>query len=411
VVNGVTYSITVRTIRRNTSASSASVTATPQPLPSELPPGTVTGVTASGLNGEITVSWSRPTGVISGYVATAQGTGETLTCETNEATATECTIDGATNGATYSVTVVAYNGEQGSPVSAAASVTVQRREPATVSPFTIEGTPRAGRTLTGVGIVIGGAPEPTVTYQWQSAASAEGPWILVEASDEPSYELARVDVGRYLRLVVIAENGVGDSARRASDPVGPVVNMAGETESVARPITRFQVTPGDARATFSWDAVKGVTADTYTVRIQGGGAVREVVVRGTLTSTVVTGLRNGTTYKVSVTATGHPTSKSRELLMVPAGKLGPVRDVKSVVNGTTLTVTWVRPLGTSPVVTYRVILDGVRPGTRDREVSVKTPKAVIRNLASGAQYRVRIIAVNKVGAGDAYAAPRPVTMR
>jgi hypothetical protein len=409
VLNGTTYTVTVRTIRRTESATSSPVTVTPQRGENELPPAKVTGVTADGLNGEIAVSWSRPTGTITGYVVTAQRTGEALTCETSDAAATECTILGATNGATYSVTVVANNGEESSPVSNAVSVTVVAAP--TVSSFTLTGTTQSGRTLRTTGLTIDGFPVPDVTYRWESAASAEGPWIRVQAGEEPTYALGGVDVGRYLRLVVLAENGVGDTVRRSSDPVGPVVNRDGETESVARPITRFQVTPGDARATFTWDAVKGVTADSYTVRIQGGGAVREVVVRGTLTSTVVTGLTNGTTYKVSVTATGHTTSKSRELLMIPAGKLGPVRDVKSVVAGTTLTLSWVRPAGTSPVVSYRVVLDGVRPATRDREVTVKTPRAVIRNLASGAEYRVRIVAINEAGAGDAYVAPRRVTIR
>jgi hypothetical protein len=167
---------------------------------------------------------------------------------------------------------------------------------------------------------------------------------------------------------------------------------------------------GDARATVTWDAVKGVTADTYTVRVQGGGSVREVVVRGTLTQTVLTGLVNGTTYNLSVTATGYAESVSRVVSIVPAGKLGPVRQVTSVLRGTALTLSWARPAGTSPVATYRVVLDGVRPAVKDRLVTTKENRVVIRNLVAGAQYRVRIVAVNQVGAGDAYVGPRPLTI-
>jgi len=394
-VNGVTFSVTVRTIRRTESATSSPVTVTPQPSPGELPPGRVSGVAAEGLNGEITVTWSKPTGTITGYVVTAQRTGETLTCQTDSADALECVIEGATNTATYSVTVVAFNVDQGSPVSNPVSVTVIRREAPSVSPFTLTGTPQSGRTLRATGLTIGGFPEPEVTYRWESSASLEGPWIPVEAGEEPSYDLGKVDVGRFIRLVVVAANGVGDNARRTSDLVGPVLNMAGGTESVARPITTFRATAGDARIALSWDEVKGVTADTYTVRIEGGGAVREVSVRGTLTRTVVTGVRNGTTYTVSVTATGHPTSKTRDLVVIPAGKLGPVREVRSVVAGTTVTVSWKRPQGTSPVGLYRVVLDAIKPSVRDREFTAKTTQVVARNLISGEQYRLRIVAINQ----------------
>jgi hypothetical protein len=62
------------------------------------------------------------------------------------------------------------------------------------------------------------------------------------------------------------------------------------------------------------------------------------------------------------------------------------------------------------VATYRVVLDGVRPAVKDRLVTTKETRVVIRNLVAGAQYRVRIVAVNRVGAGDAYVGPRPLTI-
>lgn len=227
--------------------------------------------------------------------------------------------------------------------------------------------------------------------------------------DALTLDLKRRDVSRYVRLVVVADNGVGDAIRRYSRIVGPVLSMAGTTESTAEPITGLRGEFGDGRVTLTWDRVKGITADSYTISYTAGGTTRTVIVASNLLAKTITGLTNGTTYRFSVIATGHDESKSKVIAVMPVGALGKVAKVSVTVRGSTVTLKWSRPAGTSPVSVYRVVLDSTAKGVPDREVTVKAGQAVVSNVAKGS-YRITITPRNVVGAGAVYAHPGVVSV-
>ena len=301
---------------------------------------------------------------------------------------------------TYAVSVVAYRGESGGTKSDTVQTTVNQTPD--LSNFTVAGTLQSGKTLRVNGLSVVGFPTPTVAYQWQSAASASGPWLNVDTTTA-TYELMKPDVGRYLRVVVTATNGIGAGDRQVSNVLGPILNLAGGTENVAQPIAGLRGGAGDGKVTLTWEQVKGVTADTYTISITGGGPKKTVVVSGTLLTKVVTGLDNGTTYKFTVVATGNSESLSRVIEEMPIGLLGKVSKVSAVVDATTLTLKWTRPAGTSPVAAYRVVLDSATKGAPDIEVVATSPSATIAKLVKGASYRLSITGRNSLGLGTVYA--------
>ena len=393
VVNYLDYSVTIKTVRRSVFALTDPIT-----IAAGLP-GKVTGVTATGLDGQIVVNWAVPVGIITSFTASAVSGGTTLMCGRDTASATSCTISGATNGSTYSVSVVAFRGESAGTASDTVQATVNQTPD--LSNFTVAGTLQSGKTLRVSGLSVVGFPTPTVAYQWQSSATNSGPWLNVDTTTA-TYDLMKPDVGRYLRVVVTATNGIGVGDRQVSNVLGPILNLSGGTENVAQPITGFRGVAGDEKVTLSWDQVKGVTADTYTITITGGGPKKTVVVSGTLLTKVVTGLDNGTTYKFSVVATGHSESLSRVIEEMPIGLLGKVTKVSAVVNVTTLTLKWTRPAGTSPVAAYRVVLNSLTKGAPDVEAVATSPSVTIAKLVKGASYRLTITGRNSLGLGTVY---------
>jgi len=395
VVNYFNYSVTIKTVRRSVFALTDAIT-----VAAGLP-GKVTGVTATGLDTQIIVNWTVPVGIITGYTVSAVSGGTTLTCDGGSSSATSCTISGATNGSTYSVSVVAFRGESAGTRSDTLQTTVNQTPD--LSNFTVAGTLQSGKTLRVSGLSVVGFPTPTVAYQWQSAASNSGPWLNLPDAAVVTYDLMKPDVGRYLRVVVTATNGIGAGDRQVSNVLGPILNLAGGTENVAQPITGLRGVAGDEKVTLSWDQIKGVTADTYTITVTGGGPKRTVVVSGTLLTKAVTGLDNGTTYKFSVVATGHSESLSKVIEEMPIALLGKVTKVTAVVNATTLTLKWTRPAGTSPVAAYRVVLNSLTKGAPDVEVVATSPSATIAKLVKGASYRLAITGRNSLGLGTVYA--------
>ena len=394
VVNYLDYSVTVKTVRRSVFATSDPITV------SAGIPGKVSGVTATGLNGQIVVNWDAPVGVVTSYTASAVSGANTLTCETTDPSATSCTINGATIGSSYDVSVVAHRGELNGTASDAVEAVVNQ-EPV-ISNFTVTGTVQSSKTLRVTGLLVDAFPAATVSYQWQSAATSTGPWIDLADETDLALDLTKQDVGRYVRFVVVATNGLGDDVRRESNVLGPVLNVGGTTDNAGLPIAGFRGDAGNGKVTLSWDRVKGVTAESYTISITAGGRTQTTTVTGATLTKVVTGLVNGTTYSFSVVATGHNETRSKVIEVMPITLLGVVSKVSGVVKATTLTLKWTRPAGTSPVAGYRIVLKSLTKGVKDVEAVSSTPTATIARLAKGASYRVTITGRNALGLGTAY---------
>jgi len=87
----------------------------------------------------------------------------------------------------------------------------------------VAGTNRAGISLTSTNGSWTNSPT-SYTYQWMSSATSGGIYSDILGATASTYELAASDVGRYIRLSVIASNAAGVSAAALSAVRGPIAD-------------------------------------------------------------------------------------------------------------------------------------------------------------------------------------------
>ena len=145
--------------------------------------------------------------------------------------------------------------------------------PALTGTVTIQGTPQVGSTLTAQ---VSGLPEGvSVTYQWQAADSAEGPFTDIQGATESSYTPTSDQVGQYLRVVVkpVGEAyGGALTATTTQAVVKPYIPPANPNYKITVDDTQggtVVVTPTSAKAgttvTIAATPDEGFAVDTVTV--------------------------------------------------------------------------------------------------------------------------------------------------
>ncbi len=82
----------------------------------------------------------------------------------------------------------------------------------------ITGTTQVGATLNASLLIPDGAT--TITYQWQSAPAANGPFTNIAGATNTTYTLQGTDQGKYIR--VLATGTAGSTGTITSAPVGPI---------------------------------------------------------------------------------------------------------------------------------------------------------------------------------------------
>ena len=123
----------------------------------------------------------------------------------------------------------------------------------------------SGDTVTGgtVSAALGGRPsmgETTVTWTWQRADSAGGPWADIDGADADSYSPAASDSGKWVRAVAVATNPYYELGATASDPFGPIEGkpLAGVASLEGAPTVSSTLTAtvtgaqADARLRYQW---------------------------------------------------------------------------------------------------------------------------------------------------------------
>ena len=394
LTDGVTYAVTVvATNGVGDSVASESLAGTP---------GTVadapTDLVVTPGNGEVTVSWAAPLfdgGFgITGYTATADdGNGGLFTCTTTELS---CTIDGLTNGTTYTVSVIATNSTGDSLSSASAPVT----------PITNPSVPAISTVAPGDG---------TLEVTFEAPASDGGSSVTgytVTADDgfgglftcttsELSCTITGLTNGTSYTITVVATNGAGDSLGSASVDATPYT-VAGAPVDVV-------TTSGDGLISVSWTSPENTGGDAifrYTATADDGDGGVFTCSTDT-TSCTIEGLTNGTNYTITVVATNNAgdSAPSTSIADVPA-PLTSVPDsptgVSALPGGSSLLVSWTAPAydGGLPITGYTATADdgngGVFTCTSTFELA-----CVIDGLTDGVVYSVTVVATNEDGDSSA----------
>ncbi len=280
--------------------------------------GPPTAVTAQSGEGSITAKWTAPTtwsgtgtsAYASEYppeqptaytvTATPEGGGTPIS-HTFNSTATTETLEGLSNGTSYSISVAAVNGVDTGQAGVASN-----------NPLTPKGHPTAPQAVTA------SAGEGSARASWSAPASNEGSAVTgytVTATPEgggtpishtfnstaTTETLEGLSNGTPYDITVAAINGIGTgpTAAASNNPVTPSTRPTAPQSVSAR--------GGEGSATASWSAPasdEGSTIIGYTVTAtpEGGGTPISHTFNSTATTETLEGLSNGTPYDITVAA-------------------------------------------------------------------------------------------------------------
>lgn len=383
LTNGTAYSVTV--VATNSIGDSDN-SATAYGTPNVVPGTPVLASVASG-NQALTATWTAPSNngtAITGYTATATSGLDTFSCTTTSLT---CSITGLVNGTEYSVTLIASNAAGASAES----------DPVLGTPLSVPDAPTnvlVSRVFDGI-TVSWTAPaqnggdaitEYTVTAT-PNDASGDMTCSWTTGDGALTCDLSGVSNTANYSIVVVATNSVGNSAGSTaasttgySAPGAPSIN----TVTVGNTTLTLTITPGTtgglSRTDYVYSLDNGVTYTSF----------------GTATGPfVITGLTNGTTYRVSVAAVnGVDTGAfSARATAVPATVPSAPRWLHGVRGSTTATLLWNPSAsnGGSAITSYFV------SDLHGHTCTTSTFTCTVTGLTNGVSYVFYVVAYNSRG--------------
>jgi hypothetical protein len=154
---------------------------------------------------------------------------------------------------------------------------------------TISGTARTGETLSASTGSWNGSPT-SYAYQWKRADSAGDTYTNISSATSNRYVLTDDDIGKYLKVSVVASNGAGVSAAALSTATSVVVDLP---DSVMPTTT----TPVATAAGFTFSITNYSNLYTYTLSSSAGSVARND------DAVTVTGLLSGSSAVVTIVVT------------------------------------------------------------------------------------------------------------
>jgi hypothetical protein len=270
----------------------------------------------------------------------------------------------------------------------------------------------------------GGAPVSEFRVQVRTGASVLRT-VTGIAPTATSATISGLTNGTTYNFRVIAVNAIGPSLpSAASNSVVP------GTLTTPRAPTNVRATAGSASATVEWapGGDGGSPITSYRVQVRTGTTVVRTVsgISPTVTSTVVTGLTNGTTYNFrvrAVNAVGVGVLSTPSNAVTPSGGTAPGAPVigqaaPGVAGGTiTATARWQPPASTggSAITGYRVFAlrmntDGTVAATVQSGIRPASSRSFEMTLAAG-RYRFQVVALNASGTSARSARSNQVVAR
>jgi hypothetical protein len=244
----------------------------------------------------------------------------------------------------------------------------------------VSGTTRTGSTLTATSGTWTGSP--TFAYQWQRAATSGGSYSNITSATNSEYVLADSDIGKYIRVSVVATNGAG-STTELSDVTSVVVDLP---DSVVPTAT----TPVPTATGFTFTISNYSNLYTYSSTTTSGSVARtadEVVVTGLVagaSATVTIGVTRASYKPASKTVTGSAIPLPTATTAPPALSIEIQAPVTTIAQGQASVVT----LAPTTTVVGRVV-------TVSSTTTVK-PKTVASTTTVPAQETPTSIAAPKI---------------
>ena len=375
--------------------SSISVALTYTGAPADSVPGSPTSISTTPGISSIGVSWNAPSSnggqVINGYTVAATGGATTLTCTT---TSTSCTLNNAVPGISYSITVFATNGLGNSlsttPVVSNALSTVPGA-PTSIATF-------PGSSSIGVSWNAPSSNGGQVINGYTVAATG-GATTLTCTTTSTSCTLNNAVPGISYSITVFATNGLGNSLSTT-----PVVSNAASSAPVwgnsdPSPI----VVAGNGSLTVSWNSPSSNGGSPITnyiaaadINISNSPAYS---CQATSLSCTITGLTNGTSYRVwvwAVNSVGRSGTSSSPVGVPLSSKPGAPTGVTATFQGELMVVSWLSPItdGGSPITSYTATISG---GTNPIICQSTTLTCSASGTITGTNYSISVTATNAKG--------------
>jgi len=163
----------------------------------------------------------------------------------------------------------------------------------------VSGTTRTGSTLTATTGSWLGSPT-SYAYQWKRSATSTGTYADIASATSSTYVLTDADIDKYIKVSVVATNGVGSSTAATSAATSVIVDL---TDSVVPTAT----TPVATATGYTFTISNYSSSYTYALTTTKGSVSRST------DAVTVTGLTAGesATVTIAVTRTNYkPASKT-----------------------------------------------------------------------------------------------------
>ena len=382
--------------------------ATYTPITSSQAPSEPLSPSATSGNGQVQVSWTAPTSPrdLRSYTVIARDAGETTIIARAGAAAgtTTATVTGLTNGTTYSFRVVATN-EYGTSSESTAVTAVPVSVPTTVR--NLVATP----SLSSVGVTWD-APSSTggsALTQYTVTTTQVGGGVVDTQSigaGTTSATIAGLSAGTSYTVSVLATNAQGSGLAATSDVVIP--GRPTEPQNLA-------LTSAMGGFSASWSAPRsdgGAPIAEYYVRAYAAGTSTLVASATTSSlSAAVTGLTDGTTYDVTVTAAqtaGTPPTNlgvPSDIIQIVPGRPAAPSNLAATPGNASVTLTWnaVADVAGIAVTGYTLSRDTGGSATTSTVTtsacSGATCTGTLGGLTNGTQYTLKVAANSSDGAG------------
>jgi len=398
LTNGTAYTFTVTA---SNSVGAGPATSQTNPVMPATVPGAPTNVTDTAGNAEVTVTWSPPASnggsTIMGYTVTSVQD-SSKHCTTTAALS--CQVVGLTNGTSYTFTVTAMNAVGVGSPSAATSPAVTP-----LAPIKAPGPPLSVTAKAGKG---------RDTVSWLPPTSDSGSAVtLYTVTSNPDGKICTTNGaltcvdsgltgGTSYSFTVTATNTAGTSIASAPSTGVVALGIPGAPAIVS-------AVPGNALVTVTWTAPSntgGATITLYTasaVTSPGGVASGTPCTWSTgPLSCNVTGLTNGTSYTISVTATnsvGVSPASPASAAVIPITVPGAPAAVMVQGAPGQVTVSWTAPSnGGSAITGYKVT---AVQDTSKHCVTTTAVTCAVTGLTNTTSYNFLVVATNAAGTGPA----------
>ena len=405
LTNGVQYDFRINaTNAAGTGVSSGVISATPSSVA-----GSPTGLTATPGNTQVSLSWTTPTdnggSAITDYTIQYSANAGTSwsTFADGTVTGTTAIVTNLTNGDTYQFRVSAVN------------------DAGTSTPSdTVDATPR---TIPAAPTGLAATPGNTqVSLSWTAptdngGSAITGYIIQHKPSTDPWPSTSTIVNNVTSGTITNLTNGVTYDFRINATNVAGTGASSGIVSATPRSVpgqpTGLTATPGNTQVSLSWTAPTdngGSAITDYTIQYSANAGTLWTTFNdgtNTATSTTITGLTNGDTYRFQVFATNTAgTGIASDTVdatprTIPAAPTG----LAAIPGNTQVSLSWTAPTdnGGSAITDYTIQYSanaGTFWSTFADGTSAATT-ATVSSLTNGDTYQFRVSATNVAGTGPA----------